>query len=246
MERTDLVEGGGGAAWIDCGTYYISNAEQRSPEWHKTRTGRVTASNFGTCAGHSRFSGPEALAHEIAGLKEKTFSDNSRRVMDYGTETEPKAREWYERTRNVKVKEYGLAVPKWNIYIGGSPDGIIEGTDGIIEIKCPEKMYGPLKERMTKPPPSDPYCHSHIWPTHYDQMQGCMAILNKSYCDYIVFSPPDGLAYVERIHFNRAYWETQLYPKIQEFLEVKLKPLLKQQGIEVQVPSVSQTVERAR
>ena len=136
--------------WTDCGTYYISNAEQRSPSWHKTRSGRVTASNFGTCVGHSRFSTPDELALEISGFKTKEFLDNSKRIMDYGTKIEPEARSWYEKCRNVKVREYGLAVPKWNIYIGGSPDGVIDNSDGIIEIKCPEKMYGPLKERMIK------------------------------------------------------------------------------------------------
>lgn len=232
--------------WLDCGSYFISNAEQRSPEWHKTRSGRVTASNFGTCAGHSKFSSPDNLALEISGLKVKEFSEESKRVMDIGTKMEPDARTWYEKSRGVCVKEYGLAVPKWNLYIGGSPDGVIEDSDGIIEIKCPERMYKPLKEKMegcsddseddttNKNSERDMFAHSHIWSTHYDQMQGCMAILNKSFCDYIVYCAPEDLVYVERIPFNKVYWETDLYPKIFYFIETKLKPLLIQQGIRLQ------------
>ena len=240
-------------SWIDCGSYFISNAEQRSPEWHKTRSGRVTASNFGTCAGHSKFSTSDNLAMEIAGLKVKEFSEESKRVMDIGTKMEPEARTWYEKSRGVTVKEYGLAVPKWNMYIGGSPDGIIDNSDGIIEIKCPERMYKPLKDKMeacsddscedddtiVENGSKDPFAHSHIWPTHYDQMQGCMAILNKSFCDYIVYSAPENLVYVERIPFNRIYWETELYPKIYYFIETKLKPLLHKQGIQLQLCDTS-------
>lgn len=223
------------ASWMDCGTYYLSNAEQRSPEWHRTRSGRVTASNFGTCAGNSKFSTPDMLALEISGFKKKEFSENSLRVMDIGTKMEPFARQWYEKTYKVEVKEYGLAVPKWNLYIGGSPDGIISGSDGIIEIKCPEKMYEPLKKRISElsQTQSD---HSHIWSTHYDQMQGCMAILNKTFCDYIVYCEPENQVYLERIPFNVSYWETDLYPKINAFIEQKLKPLLEKKGICVSAP----------
>lgn len=224
--------------WIDCGSYWLNNADQRSQAWHKNRSGRVTASNFGTAAGYSKFSTPEQLADEIAGIAIKEFSEQSKYVMNYGTVNEPNARDWYEKVKNVKVKEVGLAVPKWNPYIGGSVDGYIE-PDGMIEIKCPLKMYKPLKEHMDKiakgwKPPKN--YREHIWPTHYSQMQGCMKIMNLKYCDYVVYCIPENKVYEERIPFDPEFWD-ELYGKLNHFVEKLLIPRLIQQNISLHIPN---------
>ena len=126
-------------------------------------------------------------------------------------------------------------VPKWYPWISCSPDGIILGTDGMIEIKSPENMYGPLKNRIEKLAngyvPKDKYEHSHIWPSHYAQMQGSMYILQKSWCYYLVSSVNDGSCYQEMVLFNPDYWTKVLWPGIQNFVENELKPRLMRLGV---------------
>jgi len=196
----------------------------------KTVNARVTGSNYGAAAGRSRFSTPRELALEIAGVREKIFSEESKKNMAHGTKHEPNARKWYEEHFGVEVEEIGLAVPKWNFHLGASVDGIVKDQKGIIEIKCPKQMYRPLKEhiqlRETGWKPRTKYYRSHIWPTHYDQMQGGMAVLNMDWCDYIVYSTSDKEVYYERVPFNAKYWTECLYPSLEKFLNKELFPLL--------------------
>lgn len=230
--------------WIDYGTYWVNTAPQGSEEWFRLRN-RPTASKFGAIAGRSKFDpDPDKLARILAGIEKASFTPEALERMNKGTINEPKARDWYCRTRNVQVNEVGLAVPKWDPKIGASLDGDVllpdgRSSEGMIEIKCPERMYAPLDEYTEKvqqgwrPPQGH---HKHIWPTHYDQMQGCMAITGKKWCDYIVFCLAENRVFVDRVWFNRQYWETELYPKIRTFNETLLKPLLKETGQEVVVP----------
>lgn len=207
-------------AWIDGGKYWISTHEQRSPGWFEARAYRVTGSVLGTAAGHSRFDTPENLADQIAEISEKQFTETQIENMAYGTKYEPLARKYYEQTYKITVTELGVCVPKWNSMLGFSPDGIV-GEDGMIEIKCPKKMYQPLLKSHSRTE-----IPNHIWRTHYDQMIGGMAILGRKYCDYIVFCPEEKQVYVERVPFNQKYWETELYPAIQKFISKFLLPRL--------------------
>ena len=215
--------------WIDCGEYWLNTAPQGSDPWHKNRKFRLTASNFGGAIGKSNFCTPMDIGMDITNIKAKSFSDRSKFVMQHGVATEPQARDWYCRTRNVQVVEVGLAVPKWEPRIGASLDGDVIGTDGMIEIKSPLEMYEPLRNHMAKigtgwrPPP---FYHSHIWESHYAQMQGGMKITGKKWCDYIVYATQSNLSYVERVPFNQKYWDETLWPGIQNFLDNVMEPLI--------------------
>lgn len=165
------------------------------------------------------------FAHEIMSPTPIQFTEKEKERIEHGVETEPIARDWYEKEYGVKVEQVGLAVPKWDYRIGGSPDGLV-GENGMIEIKCPVSMYQGLIDKIDfasletrnrdsefRVPPS------HIWTSHYDQMQGCMAILGRDCCDYVVYSTGDESVYTERIPFNKDYWWKTLYPRIAAFLD---------------------------
>jgi putative phage-type endonuclease len=213
----------------DHGTYYELLCAQRSAGWHQERKGRVTASNFGTAAGHSEYKTRLELMREMAGLqKPKDFAFFQRRAMDLGVALEPYVRDWYEGEYKRKVIERGLVVPKWCMRIGVSVDGWIENPDdgkkrqqGIIEIKCPTNMYPQLVDhshRIQKGEKFPEFYHLHIKPEHYDQMQGGMAILDADYCDYIVYVDKTKDIYPTRIMRDRKYWNEELYPKLLSFV----------------------------
>jgi putative phage-type endonuclease len=208
--------------WEDCGGYWRHRGEQGGDDWLRARKGRVTASNAGAAAELSSFTTPEALAEEINGTTVKEFDSAAKERMGHGTVTEPVARDWYSSSRGVTVREVGLAVPKWEPRLGGSLDGDVVGTEGMIEIKAPKRMYGPLLQHQARlatgwQPPVG--YRAHIWPTHYAQMQLCMQITGKKWCDYIVYATESNLVYVERVPLSDTYWRELLAPRLAQFLD---------------------------
>lgn len=215
--------------WIDMGSYWLNNSPQGSDCWYHLREYRLTASNFGTAIGKSTFTTPIKLAEEMAGLSQKVVSLYSQDIMRHGTETEEPARNWYSRARGAEVRELGLAIPKWDTRIGASLDGEVIGNPGMIEIKCPDKIYRGLIEHLRRMengwnPPTG--YHDHIYDTHYCQMQGGMVITNKEWCDYVVYATESKQVFTDRLSFNRSFWDYELYPGICSFLDEKLYPLL--------------------
>lgn len=218
--------------WIDRGNYWLNSEPQGSDECNLNIKLRLTASNFGAALNKSNFFTPIDLALDITNIvrgRNSTHIDRNKFSTQHGVVTEPKARNWYCRTRNVVVVEVGLAVPKWEPRICALLDGDIKDTDGIIEIKSPLEMYEPLRNHMSKiktgwkPPP---FYHEHIWESHYAQMQGSMKIVGKHWCDYIVFATESNLSYVERVPFNQKYWDETLWPCIQNFLNNIMEPII--------------------
>lgn len=243
--------------WDDKGDFLLSTAPQGTPEWRALRTLRLTASNLGYALGkNDRFNTPEDILLMIAGIKEKEFTEEAKKNMEHGTETEPEAREWYMKKYDCKVEEIGLAVGKGEVRFGASSDGDVIGTKGIIEIKCPQKMYQPLldfkiqKRAIKNNNPSkkwpNKFYHKHIWETHYYQMQGTMSVLGKKWCDYIVYVKTIHLKMnssdvvnnvndvkelkiqveVNRVYFNREEWDKITFPLLKSFLR-KLDRLLR-------------------
>lgn len=225
MDRDDV--------WIDLGSVWEHNAAQGSEDWKDMHNRFLTASRFGAAAGHSPFSTPEQLMEELrclrSGLPGKQFTPEQEENMKLGVVMEPFVRDWYSKDRcepkGLKVIEKGLIVPKWDTRIGASLDGLVtggpSGTGGMIEIKCPKKMYWKLSKHREECDAglkfSSEY-HDHIFETHYDQMQGCMAIMGVPWCDYIVYAVHDKQIMVDRVFFNNSYWTTTLYPTLDRFL----------------------------
>jgi len=184
----------------------------------------------------------QETAEYIAGIKEKIFTKEQQDRMDYGTKNEEYARKWYTQQNECIVKEMGFAIPKFDLRIGVSLDGLVLNldeteTDGIIEIKCPQKMYKPLKLRKEgRLPHTEEY--DHIWRSHYDQMQMGMAVFNKKWCDYIVFCIPENNVYIERVFFNQYYWN-KVMKLLDDFIITYLNPALEirnKQHISVKYP----------
>lgn len=116
--------------------------EQRTPEWFAERLGKITASRIADVVGKTKSGGygaarknylAELLCQRLTGRQEDKFTSAA---MQHGTDTEPAARAMYMLETGADVSETGF-IPHPSIAMSGaSPDGLV-GTDGLIEIKCP-------------------------------------------------------------------------------------------------------------
>ena len=57
-------------------------------------------------------------------------------------------------------------------------------------------------------------------------MMGGMAILQRKWCDYIVYCEPQNEVFCQRLYFDPDYWNNTVYPEVRAFIENHLKPIL--------------------
>jgi hypothetical protein len=209
-------------------SFSLSLHPQDSQEWKDLHSGKITASNFAAAVGNSEFDKPEEIAERIKSNKEKEFDPEAVKRMNHGKEMEPTARSWYSTHTNCLIKQVGLAVFKKNPKIGASPDGVILDGDGkwqgIIEIKCPKKMYVSYLQISKiigedssgrKILAADEFEVAFIFKNHFDQMMGSLHILNLPFCDYIVYSEEHIL--VHRIYYDEEY-SAKLFSDLENFI----------------------------
>ena len=156
---------------------------QGTPEWRQQRCGLVTASRISdlmartkTGYGASRANYmAELIAERLTGVPADGFTSAA---MLWGIEKEPDARAAYEFMTDSVVELAGFVPhPDMPERAGASPDGYV-GTDGLVEIKCPntathiETLLGgsvPGKYAL--------------------QMQWQMACTGRQWCDFVSFDP---------------------------------------------------------
>ena len=155
---------------------------QGSDEWFATRCGKVTASRVADVIAKTKSgwgaSRKNYMAQLIAERLTNTVADSfSNAAMQWGTDTEPKARVAYEFLTGEAVKEIGFVDHPTIPMTGASPDGLV-GIEGMVEVKCPltaTHIDTLLSQKV---------------PTKYDtQMQWQMACANRNWCDFMSFDP---------------------------------------------------------
>ena len=175
--------------------------EQRTEEWFKQRLGKVTASAIanviaktktGVSASRDNYS-TQLTLERLTGQQAEFYTNAA---MEWGTATEPQARQAYEVYKGVFVDETGFVNHPTIEMSGASPDGLV-GEDGLVEIKCPEsktQMETLLNQKV---------------PTKYiPQMQWQMACTGRKWCDFVSFDPrmPENLRiFVQRVERNDDY-----------------------------------------
>ena len=188
--------------------------EQRTEEWFAQRLGKVTASRVAdviaktkTGASASRDNYATQLILERLTNKQAEFYSNA--AMQWGTETEPMARQAYELKRGVFVDEVGFIDHPTIEMSGASPDGLV-GKNGLVEIKCPES-----KTHME-------YLLSGKAPAKYiPQMMWQMACTGREWCDFVSFDPrfPENLQIlVVKFEYDPTYVK-MLELEITQFLD---------------------------
>jgi putative phage-type endonuclease len=170
--------------------------EQGSAEWHQQRIGKLTASRIAdalartkTGWGASRANLMAALvAERLTGVSQDSYTNGA---MQWGIDTEPKAKAAYEFRNDIDIAPAGFVPHPLIAMSGASPDGYV-GDDGLIEIKCPniathiETLLG-----------------AEIDGRYVKQMQWQMACTGRAWCDFASFDPrlpPEMQLHVRRVH----------------------------------------------
>jgi putative phage-type endonuclease len=119
----------------------MNNIEQGSQEWFEMRLGKVTASRIadllskiktGESAGRKKLKN-ELIRERLTGKRTEGYTNAA---MERGIALEPLARASYEIQRSLFVDQVSFVNHPVISMAGCSPDGLI-GSDGLIEIKCP-------------------------------------------------------------------------------------------------------------
>lgn len=146
------------------------------------RLGKVTASRVADLLAKTK-TGPSAsrgnyLIELALQRVTKTIEESyTNAAMEWGTQTEPQARVAYEVKTGNFVDQVAFIDHPTIAGFGCSPDGIV-GSDGLIEIKCPNSATHWSYIKANEPPNK-----------YFIQMQAQMAVTGAKWCDFVSFDP---------------------------------------------------------
>ena len=165
----------------------IHDLEQGSDEWFALRKGRLTASQYDKVFNQKtlKLNNATAIKHMDGMLAELYYKEKDlitfkpSWAMERGTRLEEVARIDFELREGIEVNEVGFVTNEaFGDHIGCSPDGLVDGGKGGIEIKCP------LPATHIK------YHREGVLPKEYRaQVHGCMAVCDADYWWFTSFCP---------------------------------------------------------
>ena len=156
---------------------------QGSDEWKALRVGKVTASRVADVIAKTK-SGPSAsrtnymaglIAERLTGTPAASFTNAA---MQWGTDHEADARRAYEFYHDFDVEQVAFVDHPTILMTGASPDGIVKGHGGLVEIKCP-----------TTATHIDTLLGQSVPGKYVTQMQWQMACTATDFCDFVSFDP---------------------------------------------------------
>jgi putative phage-type endonuclease len=155
---------------------------QGTAEWFAARAGKVTASRLADMLARTqkdwgasrRNYAAELVVERLTGIKAGIYVNSD---MQWGLDQEPHARNAYAFLQDAEVLEVGFVDHPTISMTGASPDGLV-GTDGLLEIKCPNTanhistlLNGDIREKYIL------------------QMQWQIACTERQWCDFVSFDP---------------------------------------------------------
>jgi putative phage-type endonuclease len=155
---------------------------QGSDEWKAARCGKVTASRVAdaiaktkTGWGASRANYmAELIAERLTGVPAESYVNAA---MQWGTDHEPDAADAYEFYTGIELATVALVDHPTIPNSAASPDRLV-GTDGLVEIKCPNTATH-----------IDTLLGQSIPSKYVTQMQWQMACTGRQWCDFVSFDP---------------------------------------------------------
>jgi putative phage-type endonuclease len=169
--------------------------QQRSDSWFAARAGKATASRIADVVAKTRSGystsranyAAQLVCERLTGVPADSFCSGA---MQWGTDTEPMAREAYCQHMLCAVEEIGFVQHPTISMSGASPDGLI-GDDGLIEIKCPNSATH-----------IDTLLNGKVPEKYRTQMLWQMACTGRTWCDFASYDPrlPEAMQlFVQRI-----------------------------------------------
>ncbi len=144
----------------------LPQPEQRSKEWYDMRHSMLSASDWGSILGMSKYGGGKNQVLIKKCSDDVPFFTND--AMQWGIKYESVAIQIYEHRNQTKVIEFGCIRHPTIHHLGASPDGIT--SDGVmVEIKCPSsrEIDGIIPEG------------------YYAQVQGQLEVCELDRCDFL-------------------------------------------------------------
>lgn len=134
-------------------------SDQRTPDWYKSRTGRLTGSRIGAILGLSPWQTPDdilrAMVREYHGA-EPEFTGNP--ATDHGNNHEQRALLAFMRESGLGVESCGFF--PYGDRMGASPDGLTS-DGGILELKVPFSLRNE-QEAKFKPLADQPHYEAQV------------------------------------------------------------------------------------
>lgn len=181
----------------------FASLKQGSEEWAKARAGYATASNFSDIlskpkTGHGESTSrrnyrTQLVTERLTGLPAETYQNAH---MQWGTATEPLARDALEVNEGLLVRTVGFLKHPVMAWTGASPDGLV-GEDATVQLKCPSVSTNHIETLEFGMPPK-----------YKAQVQGELWVTGRAYSYFVSFDPrmPSHLRlHVEKIHRDEDY-----------------------------------------
>lgn len=158
-----------------------------SPDWYAARCGCVTASNApvlmvdGKTKGIPWGAGAQTYARKLAWqiITGKTRPTYESPIMQRGNDLEPLAIDWYRLATGFDVVHNTMPIPhEVERWIAATPDGIVEGGIGLVQVKCP------LEDALI-----DAWLTDEVPKEYFYQVQFEMWITEAEWCDLLWFDP---------------------------------------------------------
>ncbi len=144
----------------------IPQPEQRSEEWYTMRHSMLSASDWGSILGMSKYGGGKNHVLLKKCCDDTPFFTNT--AMKWGIKYEAVAIQIYEHRNKTQVIEFGCIRHPTISHLGASPDGIT--ADGVmVEIKCPSSRV----------------IDGIIPDVYYCQVQGQLEVCELDRCDFL-------------------------------------------------------------
>ena len=184
--------------------------EQGTDEWKLARLGYVSASNLDAVM--ARGKSGEAItrkkykvrlaAERLTGEITESYSNAA---MEWGVVNEEKAAMAYEVSKDTLLDRTGFWKHPTISWLGCSPDRLV-GSDGLVEIKCPDSST------------HVDYLLAKQVPTEYvKQVQGQIWVMEREWCDFVSYDPR--MPEKNRLLVVRAYRDEELIKQMQEEVE---------------------------
>lgn len=203
----------------------LSEYSQGSAEWFRERSMRITASEARSIP---------IKAHPQKWVERRlhpTFHGST--STRYGQQNEPLARAWYQQSTSCEVAVCGLVVRPATSWLGASPDGLIKGSNKIVEIKCPAPQtltkHGGLTGLFLSSKYDVRYQDDKLILSktgknrYYLQVQLQLYCCEKSLCDFVVWSPSE--AHVVEVPFD-ADFVNSVVPTLESIYFMHLLPAI--------------------